>query len=102
MGQTIILTERSVIGPVIIFEMNRSLTGQVGEAYASAAETDAVETFPARLARRLFDAVPGLDHVFVAGSSVAARTAGEWTAEAHEAVAYEIRNLFVHWDENRG
>ncbi len=101
MGQTIVLEDSTVLGRIAIFQLNRSLTGQVGEAYASVAETEAIGTFPARLARRLFDSVPELDHVLTSGSSVAVRTAGEWSAEAHERVAYELRNFFVHWAENR-
>lgn len=101
MGQTIDLKERSVLGRLAIFEVNRTLASQVGEAFAGAEETELVPSFPARLARRLFEAVPELDHVFVAGSSVTVRTKGEWSAEAHEKIVYEIRNFFVHWAENR-
>lgn len=101
MGQTISILDKSVIGNVAVFEMNRSLTGQVGEAYASASETETSVTFPAVLARRLFEAVPTLDHVFVAGSSVSVRSGSDWTAEAYEKVEFELRNFFTYWDENR-
>ncbi len=101
MGQMIALKETSVLGRVAVFELDRSLTGQVGESYSDAEATEAVGTFPARLARRLFDAVPDLDHVFVAGSSVTVRTTGEWSADTREKVGHEIRNFFIHWAENR-
>lgn len=101
MGQTIALKESSVLGRVAVFELNRSLTSQVGEAYAGMEETEARSSIPARLARRLFEAVPDLDHVFVAGSLVTVRTGGEWSEEAHELVVAELRNFFIHWAENR-
>ena len=101
MGQTIVLKDSAVLGRIAIFELNRSLTSQVGEGFSSVADTEALGTFPAVLARRLFTAVPELDHVFAGGSSVSVRTSGEWSAEAHERIGFEIRNFFVHWDENK-
>ena len=59
MGQTIILKGRTVIGDVAMFDMNRSLAGQAGESYGSIADTEVSTTYPAVLARRLFEAAGG-------------------------------------------
>lgn len=101
MGQTIILQNRTVIGDVAMFDMNRSLSGQAGEQYSSVSDTEVSTTFPALLARRLFEAVDVVDHVFVAGSVASVRAKGGWTDETLAAVEFEVRNFFVHWDENR-
>jgi hypothetical protein len=101
MGQTIVLQHRTVLGDVAMFDMNRSLTGQAGEAYASMVEAEASATFPAQLARRLFESLEGVDHVFVAGSVASIRARGGWTDETLAAVEFELRNFFVHWAENK-
>ena len=101
MGQTIILQNRTVIGDVALFDMNRSLNGQAGEGFSSVADTEVSTTFPALLARRLFETVEKVDHVFVAGSVASVRAKGGWTDEALGAVEFELRNFFVHWAANK-
>ena len=101
MGQTIILQHRTVNGDVAVFDMNRSLTGQAGEHFSSVADTEVSTTFPAVLARRLFETVESVDHVLVAGSVASVRAKGGWTDEALEAAEFELRNFFVHWDDNK-
>jgi hypothetical protein len=101
MGQTIILKGRTVIGDVAMFDMNRSLAGQAGESYGSIADTEVSTTYPAVLARRLFEALDAVDHVFVAGSVASVRAKGGWSDVGLAAAEYEVRNFFVHWDENK-
>jgi hypothetical protein len=101
MGQTIILKHRTVLDDVAMFDMNRSLNGQAGEHFSSVADTEVSTTFPAMLARRLFEAVDAVDHVFVAGSVASVRSKGGWTDEALDAAEFELRNFFVHWAENK-
>ena len=101
MGQAIQIKGASTIGEVTVFELNRSLTGQAGESYDGPESAELVNTLPGVLARRLFGAIPTVDHVYAAGSLVSVRDSAAWASDAREKVEYELRNFFTHWDENR-
>ncbi len=95
MGKPIAVTSTRTVGEVAVFDTDRSITGQDGMAFASAPE--AAESFPARLAARLFETVPGLAHVFVASSQVVLRRTGGWDDSARSAAESCIADFFVFY-----
>ncbi|MBI5157795.1 MAG: hypothetical protein HZA58_07270 [Acidimicrobiia bacterium] len=95
MGKPIAVTSLGVVKEVAVFDTDRSITGQDGIGFASAAEVADLASFPARLAQRLFEAVPGLAHVFVASSQVVLRRSGGWDDSARSAAEAAIAEFFV-------
>ena len=63
MGQHITVSAPSVIGDIAVFDTDRSLSGQDGIGFTSADEATATDTFPGRLAARLFAADPAVSCV---------------------------------------
>lgn len=99
MGQLIDVTGTTTFDDVVVFDTDRGITGQDGSGFGSAAEAAAASGFAARLADRLFDAVPGIDHVWVASSQVVVRRPGGWPDETTVAAADVVRRFFVFYDE---
>ena len=64
MGQRIQIDTTTVVDRSAIFVTDRSLTGTDGEGFSSVADTDGVDTFPAKLAAELFEVDPALDRVY--------------------------------------
>ena len=94
MGQPIELTS-IVLGDVAVFDGDRGITGQDGCGFTRA-EAGA-DGFPSRLAARMFEADPALDHVFVASSQVVARRSGGWDEAALDVASGVIRSFFVFY-----
>ena len=65
MGQRIELRGATAIGDVAYFDTDRTISGQDGDAFASAEEAAAVENFSAQLATRVFAADKAISSVFV-------------------------------------
>lgn len=96
MGQEIAVGT-SRIGDVVIFDLDRSLTGQDGAAYTTPPPPGDKRP-PAELARRLF-ALDGLiDSVFVLSNTVSVKTAG-WDSDKLEKATDVVRHLFVHYEK---
>lgn len=93
MGQLITVSRKSAIRPdVVIFELNRSLTGMGHERYKSAA--DAVRDRPVdELARRLF-AAGGVEGVHVYSNMVTVDLAPGAPADGLEDI---IHGLFTYY-----
>ncbi len=92
MGQTIqVATE--TLGEVALFSTDRSLTGQDGAGFGRD-ESVVRPTFASRLAERLFEADPNVDHVYVASNQVVVRRRSEWVPETAEAAATVIAEFF--------
>ena len=94
MGQSIEVVGTAAVDDVVIFAIDRGLTGMDGHEYDSAAEAEAEDGFPALLARRLFESVNGVDRVFVAGNDVLVRRSGGWDDTARDQAASIIEDLF--------
>ncbi|HSJ35765.1 MAG TPA: hypothetical protein VLB85_12000 [Acidimicrobiia bacterium] len=93
MGQTIEINGSRQIGEVLVIDTNRSLAGQDGEAYTPGYTTTS-DTFPARLAERLFEADADIDRVHVMSNAVSISRAGEWTESARETVEQVVAHFF--------
>lgn len=96
MGQTIDILDTTVIGDALVVDTDRSLAGQDGEGFSRDTAGDA--TFPARLAGRLFEADPGVDHVFVMSNTVTIRRSGGWDAAAEDAARSVVSRFFRFYE----
>jgi hypothetical protein len=99
MGQPI-QVDATRLGDVVLFDTDRSITGQDGAGYGSAAAAEASDTFPAKLATRVFGADGSVDHVFVASNQVVVRRAGGWSDDAMDAVSRVISEFFLYYPES--
>ncbi len=96
MGQPI-QVEATQLGDVVIFDTDRSITGQDGAAYASRVEAADSDRFPARLAIELFDADGAIDHVFVASNQVVVRRSQAWTETTIDAAGQVVSDFFLYY-----
>ncbi len=102
MGQTINVAQPTVIGKVAVFDTDRSLGGQDGEAFSSVADAALGDTFPAGLAGRLFTEDAKLSNVYVYSNVVSVERPTGWDASALTATSGAIRDFFVVYDDNKG
>jgi hypothetical protein len=91
--------ETSIFGTEAVFETDRSITGQDGAGFVSAAQAAGAEGFAPRLAIALFEAVDGLDRVWVASNVVLAGRSAGWDGDAETAASGVIADFFVHYRE---
>jgi len=84
---------------VVVFDTDRSISGQDGEDFGSREDADAGATFPAQLAQRLFAGVDGVDHVFVASNQVVMRRSGQWDQPEVDAAAQVISDFFLYYPD---
>jgi hypothetical protein len=98
-GQTI-KVEPQQVGSVVIFDTDRSITGQDGSGYGPEdAPDDGSAPFPARLAARLFSGVDDLDHVWIASNQVVVQREAGWTDAAIDRAAEIIAQFFRHYPD---
>lgn len=97
MGQTIKVLGTTLVGDVAIIDTDRSITGQDGSSYASAA--DSANDFPGHLATRLFERVDGVNHVFVASNQVVLGREGGWDDKSLATATEVVSDFFVFYDE---
>lgn len=93
MGQEITVRVTD-IGDVVVFDLDRSLTGQDGSAYIRpphVADTGP----PAELARRLFTFDQNIESVFVLSNAVSVKAPG-WGETEIEGAAQIVRTLFIY------
>jgi hypothetical protein len=98
MGQTIEINGSRRIGDALVIDTDRTLAGQDGEAYTPG-YTAASDTFPARLAERLFEADLDIDRVHVMSNAVTIIRSGGWSPEA-QSQAEEIVIRFFRFYED--
>lgn len=94
MGQTIEIIQAVRQGETALFDTDRSLGGQDGETFSTAAEAEAGATFPARLATRLFAADAAIAQVFVLSNTVSVRRAGGWDDASVEEARAVLAGFF--------
>lgn len=101
MGQAIKVTSAVVVADVVMFDTDRSLSGQDGETYASADAARAGSTFPAELAERLFETDPAIAHVFVYSNVISVKRTKAWDDAAVADSRQVVENFFIVYEENR-
>jgi hypothetical protein len=85
------------LGEVAIFDTDRSLTGQDGHAYGSADAAVSGEGFPAGAAASVFEAVDGIEYVFLASNQVVVRRESGWDEPALGAVGAALSRYFIFY-----
>ncbi len=96
MGQ-VIEVQAAEMGDVVIFTTDRSVTGQDGASYPSAAAANEDVTFPGLLASRLYEGDASLTSIFVASNAVVARRDGGWDEPAITALSRVISDFFLFY-----
>ena len=94
MGQTIEIKKVTPIGRVLVVDTDRSLTGQDGESFTGKQTAGQVDTFPARLAVRLFEADPEVDYVYVMSNTVSIRRRTDWDDDSAAASSEVVAEFF--------
>lgn len=100
MGQTIEVKAQQV-DSVVIFDTDRSITGQDGSGYAHAdlPEDPATAIFPAQLAARIYAGIEDIDHVFIASNQVVVKREAGWTEAIIDATAEIIEQFFRYYPD---
>jgi len=96
MGQRIEVSS-TVVGDSVIFDTDRSITGQDGVLYSSADEAAAGDAFPDRLAQRLFATDDAISSVFVASNTVTATRQGGWDEAVVAAASDVVSDFFIFY-----
>ncbi len=94
MGQTIEIKKVTPIGRVLVVDTDRSLTGQDGESFTGKQTAGQLETFPAHLAVRLFEADSEVDYVHVMSNTVSIRRRSDWDDESAVACSAVVADFF--------
>ena len=96
MGQRIEVSS-TVVGESVVFDTDRSITGQDGIFYSSADEAEAGEAFPDQLAQRLFAADEATTSIFVASNTVTVTRSGGWDDGTVAAASGVVSDFFVFY-----
>lgn len=103
MGQTIEINRSTVIDRVLMIDTDRTLAGQDGEAYGTVEAAQRSTTLPGRLAARIFESDPAIDHVFVMSNQVSVRRSSGWDDVSVATVARLVSDFFrVYPDHPEG
>jgi hypothetical protein len=101
MGQTIEINRTALVGNTLVVDTDRSLAGQDGESYNGPESARRVveharraAAFPARLALRIFEEIPGVDHVHVMSNVVTLRRPEGWSEETIDRARELISGFF--------
>jgi hypothetical protein len=93
-GQTIEILGTAMVDAVLVVDTDRTLGGQDGEAFSGPEQAATSSTFPARLAARLFEADPEIDHVFVLSNTVTVRRPSGWDDASVDGTAGTVSRFF--------
>jgi hypothetical protein len=94
MGQTIEIKKVTPIGRVLVVDTDRSLTGQDGESFTGSQTAGQVDTFPARLAVRLFESDSEVDYVHAMSNTVSIRRRTDWDDASMAASSEVVAEFF--------
>jgi hypothetical protein len=99
MGQQIEIVGSNIVGGVLVVTTDRSVSGQDGASFESVGEAAATDSFPARLALKVFEAVDGITHVFTASNTVVMGRERDWDAPAVSSAEDVVRRFFVFYGD---
>lgn len=94
MGQTIEIKSATPIERVLLIDTDRSLTGQDGESFTGRQIAAQDDTFPAKLAVRLFESVPEIDYVHVMSNTISVRRRTDWDDESERKAVKVVAEFF--------
>ena len=94
MGQHIETLDRTNIGDVAIFTLDRNLTSMATRSFDEAPADPGIDDFAAVLAARIFAADADVTRVYAAANTVQVTRTGGWDGAGEAAVATVITNLY--------
>jgi hypothetical protein len=96
MGQRIVVEQPVVVGDVVIFETDRSLTSMAGAGFESQQAAEDASGFAADLARRMYAADEALTQVYVYSNTIVARRDGGWD-DGLDAASRIVEEFFLYY-----
>ena len=99
MGKPIEISGATVVDDVLLLDTDRSITGQDGVGYDSADAAAEDDSFPGRLASKIFEAIDGVTHVFVASNQTVIGRAGGWDDATRTVASDLVSGFFVFYPE---
>ena len=98
MGQTIEIRDADIVGEILLVSTDRSFTGQDGEQYVPGDPIAEGDIFPARLAARLFESDPNIDHVYVMSNVLSIRRSGGWDDASVLTAREAVSSFFLFYE----
>ena len=100
MGQ-LIEVEHALLGPVAIFDTDRSFSGQDGETFSDGVSAAEAGTFGGIVAQALLEHDSKITSVYVYSNAISVKHTKDWTQKRAESAAEIIRNSLIYYEENR-
>lgn len=97
MGQPIEELERTSVGDVLVFTLDRNLTSMATRSFDEE-PTAGTDDYTAALAARVFAADSAVTRVYAAANALQVTRAGGWNNDAEATVAAVITNLYRYYD----
>lgn len=94
MGQTIEIKKVTPVDRVLVVDTDRSLSGQDGESFTGQQTAAHVDSFPARLAVRIFESDSEVDYVYVMSNTVSIRRRTDWDEVSMAAASEVVADFF--------
>lgn len=98
MGQPIESLDRTVVGDVAIFTLDRNLSSMATRSFDEAPVEPGPDDFAATLAGRIFGADPEIDRVYVAANAVQVTRSAGWSSSAVQQIGTVISGLYRFYD----
>jgi hypothetical protein len=98
LGQPIEELDRTSVGDVAIFTLDRNLTSMATRSFDEAPADPGTDDFTAALADRVFAADSDITRVYAASNAVQVTRTGGWDEAAQGAVSAVIANLYRFYD----
>ena len=98
LGQPIEELDRTSVGDVAIFTLDRNLTSMATRSFDEAPTDLNTDDFTAALAGRVFRADSAVTRVYAAANALQVTRTGGWDADAEAAVGAVIANLYRFYD----
>lgn len=97
-GQPIESLDRTVVGDVAIFTLDRNLSSMATRSFDEAPVEPGPDDFAATLAGRIFGADPEIDRVYVAANAVQVTRSAGWSSSAVQQIGTVISGLYRFYD----
>ena len=94
MGQPIESLDRTVVGNVAIYTLDRNLASMATRSFDEAPGEPGPDDFAAILAGRIFGADPEIDRVYVAANAVQVTRSAGWASSAVQRIGAVIADLY--------
>jgi hypothetical protein len=97
MGQPIVELDRTTVGDVTIFTLDRNLASMGTYSFDEAPVDPGADDFVAILAGKIFESDPAINRVYVAANAVQVTRRRGWDESSEGAIATTISDLFRYY-----